>query len=111
MASGIPVAKALYLCDEILSDPNRVKPHVIGVLNAIRPPAFPHVVPRLCVFAQLIGGHGDVRCQVRIVNARNRTVEYESAEQTISFADRLQVRYFALSSTDADSVTVRGEVA
>ncbi len=48
-----PVVKALYLCDDVLSDPTRAKPHLIGVLNAIRPPAFPHVLKKLCVFAQL----------------------------------------------------------
>ena len=48
------------------------------------------------MFAQLIGGHGDVRCRVRIVNARNRDVVYESAEQVVRFSDRLQTRYFTL---------------
>lgn len=96
MASVIPVAKALYLCDDILSDPTRVKPHLIRVLNAIRTPSFPHVVPRLGVFAQLIGGHGEVRCRVRIVNAQTNDAAYESGEQTIRFDDRLQTRYFVL---------------
>jgi hypothetical protein len=96
MASVVPVAKALYLCDDILSDPTRVKPHLIGVLNAIRPPAFPHVIPRLCDFAQLIGGYGEVRCVVRVVNAHNQDVAYQSSERLVRFDDRLQTRYFSL---------------
>lgn len=96
MASVIPVAKSLYLCGDILADSTRVKPHLIGVLNAIRPPAVPHTIPHLCVFAQLIGGHGEVRCRVRIVNAHNRDVVYESAEQVVRFDDRLKTRYFIL---------------
>jgi hypothetical protein len=95
MASVIPVAKALYLCDDILSDAARVKPHLIGVLNAIRPPAFPHTIARLCIFAVLVGGYGDVRCRVRVVNAHNREVAYESPLRTIRFDDRLQTRYYA----------------
>lgn len=66
------------------------------MLNAIRPPSFPHVIPRLCVFARLIGGHGEVLCRVRIVNAQNRDVVYESADQPIRFDDRLQTRFFSL---------------
>jgi len=96
MASVIPVAKALYLCDNILADVTRVKPHLVGVLNAFRPPAFPHVIPQLCVFAQLVGGHGDVRCVVRVVNAQTRDVAYQSTERVIRFDDRLQTRYFSL---------------
>ena len=89
MAAVIPVAKALYLCDEILSDPARVKPHLIGVLNSIRPPEFPHTVERLCVFATLIGGHGEVRCLGRIVNSRSHEVAYQSTERVVRFDDRL----------------------
>lgn len=99
MSSVSPVAKALYLCDDILSDPTRVKPHLIGVLNAIRPPAFPHTLPRLCVFARLIGGHGEVKCRVEIVNAQSRTLMYTSPDQTLRFDDRRQTRYFTLRLT------------
>lgn len=74
MASIIPVAKALYLCDDILSDPARGKPHLIGVLNAIRVPTFPHTLAKLCVFAQLGGGLGDVRCYVEVVDAASGEV-------------------------------------
>lgn len=100
MASMIPIAKALYLCDDVLIDAQRVKPHVIGVLNSIRPPSFPHVLAKFCVFAQLIGGHGRVECVVRIVNAQNRDVVYESSTQSVHFTDRRQTRYFILKLTD-----------
>jgi hypothetical protein len=93
MASVIPVAKSLYLCDDILSDPARIKPHLIGVLNAIRVPAFPHVLPRLCVFAKLSDGFGDVRCRVRIVDVQDLTAAFETSERTIHFRDRRQILY------------------
>lgn len=95
-----PVVKALYLCDDVLSDPTRSKPHLIGVLNAIRPPAFPHVLKKLCVFAQLIGGHGEVRCMIRVVHAANRDLTYESNEFPLRFTDRRQTRYFVLRIED-----------
>jgi hypothetical protein len=100
MAAVIPVGKVLYLCDDILSDPARGKPHLVGILNAIRPPALPHAIPKLCVFARLVGGHGDVRCRVRVVSARDLSVVYESADQPVRFADPLQTRYFVLRLTD-----------
>jgi hypothetical protein len=105
LASVIPVAKALYLCDNVMSDPTRTKPHLIGVLNSIRAPLFPHIVPRLGVFAQLIGGYGDVRCRIRIVNAHTHAEVYQSGEQTIRFDDRLQTKYFVMRLSQ---ITVHG---
>ncbi len=96
MSSIAPIAKALYLCDEILFDPARSKAHLVGLLNSIRPPSFPHVLARLCVFAQLIGGHGEGRSRVRIVNANSLETVYESPDQVIRFDDPLQTRYVAL---------------
>jgi hypothetical protein len=96
MASVVPIANALYLCDEILSDPTRGKPHLIGVLNAVRVQAFPHTLARLGIFAQLVSGYGAVRCQVRVVSAHNREVVYQSPAQTVRFDERRQTRYFVL---------------
>jgi hypothetical protein len=96
MSSIVPIAKALYLCDEVLADRASGKPHLLGILNSIRPPSFPHVLPRLCVFAQLIGGHGEGRCRVRIVAARNLDAVYESSDQVIRFDDRLETKYYTL---------------
>ena len=88
-----PILNSLFLCDDILSDPARAKPHLIGILNAIRPPTFPYVLKRLCVFAQLIGGWGEIECRVRVVSAKNREVVYESAPVLVHFSDRRQGRY------------------
>ncbi|HXD86182.1 MAG TPA: hypothetical protein VN641_06795 [Urbifossiella sp.] len=96
----IPVVKALYLCDDVLADPTRTKPHLIGVMNAIRPPSYPYRIKKLCVFAQLIGGQGDVACVVRIVNSANRGLVYESEPFRLRFEERRQTRYFVLRITD-----------
>jgi hypothetical protein len=96
MASVIPVAKALYLCDDILSDPARVKPHLIGVLNAVRVPGFPHTLDKLCVFARLVSGYGQLRCRVRVTRASDRVIVYRSPEQMLHFTDRRQTRYYVM---------------
>ena len=93
MASVIPVAKAVFLCDDILSDPARGKPHLIGLLNAIRAPSFPYSLDRLRVFAKLVGGFGEVKCRVVIHHARSELVVYQSADQVLRFADRRMTIY------------------
>lgn len=100
MASVVPLAKALYLCDDILSDPARTKPHLIGVLNAIRAPGFPYTLAKLCVFARLVNGYGPVRCRVRIVDGGTRETVYESVENVLRFTDRMQTKYFLLRLTE-----------
>lgn len=93
MANLIPVAKAVYLCDDILSDPTRVKPHLIGVLNAIRADRYPYILPKLQVFAKLVDGLGEVRCRVLIHHARTGRVVHQTGDQVLRFADRRQTIY------------------
>jgi hypothetical protein len=55
----IPFAKALYLCDGHLGFANQ-KTDLVGIFNAIRAPAYPHVQQHFVIFAQLIGGLGPI---------------------------------------------------
>jgi hypothetical protein len=55
----IPVAKALYLCDGCIGSPNQ-KTDLMGLFNALRPQQYPHTQPQFVIFAQLIGGLGQV---------------------------------------------------
>lgn len=96
----IPLAKSVYICDDILVDPVRVKPHLIGILNSIRPPTFPHILKKLNVFAQMRGGSGRVECIVRVVNAADGSVVFESSPHAMSFSDRLETQYFILRVTN-----------
>lgn len=59
MATIIPCAKALYLCDGHLGFANQ-KTDLVGIFNAIRAPAYPHRQTHFVIFAQLIGGLGRV---------------------------------------------------
>ena len=47
----VPLAKAVYLCDDVVEDPSSRKIHLLGLFNAVRPTSYPHVLGRLCVFA------------------------------------------------------------
>jgi uncharacterized protein DUF6941 len=53
------VAKALYLCDGHLGFANR-KTDLVGIFNSIRAPVYPHVQRQFVIFAQLIGGLGQI---------------------------------------------------
>jgi hypothetical protein len=55
----IPIAKALYLCDGHLGFANQ-KTDLVGIFNAIRAPIYPHVQRHFVIFAQLIGGLGQI---------------------------------------------------
>jgi hypothetical protein len=55
----IPFAKALYLCDGHLGFADQ-KTDLVGIFNSVRPDTYPHVQPHFVIFAQLIGGQGNV---------------------------------------------------
>ena len=93
-ATILPMAKALYFCDEVLEDPTSLKTHMIGVFNAIRAPAsatFPYRLPEFCVFAQLVGGVGEVPIHVEIVDKNSEVVIYEFPKQHLRFPTRLSI--------------------
>ena len=55
----IPFAKALYLCDGHIGMANQ-KTDLVGIFNSIRAPTYPHVQQHFVIFAQLIGGLGQI---------------------------------------------------
>lgn len=91
MASVIPVAKAVYLCDDVLPDPTRSKLTIVGSFNAVRLPAdvaFPYALDKLCVFAQLVGGVGEVTCRAEVIRATTNRAIYVSGRQRLTFPGR-----------------------
>src|SRR5262245_28678087 len=73
MSSGIgPIGKIVYVCDDVVSDPTSHKFHIIGAFSSLRLPAgegFPYQHGRLCVFAQLAGGRGQMAFRAAVVDA------------------------------------------
>ncbi|MBA4065790.1 MAG: hypothetical protein C0501_19145 [Isosphaera sp.] len=45
------------------------------------------------MFARLSDGFGDIRCRVRMVDARDGATVLETAERVLSFRDRRQTLY------------------
>jgi hypothetical protein len=99
MASVLPIAKAVYVCDELVPDSTRNKLLIVGAWNAVRVPAetsFPYSLGKLCVFAQLVGGVGAVAIRVDIVRAATRTLIYSSGPRSLTFPDRHTTVTFCL---------------
>src|SRR5581483_2746540 len=92
----LPVAKAVYLCDEVRRDPSTNKIHLFGLLNSIRPDegtTFPFHLGRLCVFAQLTDGLGRFPGHVEIVNATTGDRIYRTPEHELTFPSRTRLVY------------------
>lgn len=82
-----PTLKALYVCDDALTDPANGKEHFLGVFTAFRPTETvpPFRLGRMCVFAQLTGGIGEVGVQVLVVRAADREVVFASPVHRLAF--------------------------
>lgn len=71
MAGAIlPVVKGIYVCDDVVGNPDGGKPMVVNLWDTVRAPAgLPHTLPKLCVFAWLRGGRGRVTFRIDVVRA------------------------------------------
>jgi hypothetical protein len=97
MASSVqPSAKALYLCDYHVGYENG-KVDLYGLFNAIRPATYPHTQQRFCIFAQLVGGLGQVPFFIDIRYAATDGLVYTTARNVLSFPDQMTVVQVALA--------------
>jgi hypothetical protein len=97
-----PVPKAIYLCDDVIEDPETRKLHVLGVFNSIRPAAgsdFPYSLDRLCVVVQFADGLGEVPVHVEVVESATNTVAFTSPRRVLRFSNRQQTVYACLRVT------------
>ena len=82
-----PVAKSLYLCDGHIGMANQ-KTDLIGIFNAIRPAQYPHAQRYLVIFAQLIGGLGQVPFYIDVRYAADGTLVHTTSTQGLHFPNR-----------------------
>src|SRR5439155_22788128 len=88
MASIVPVAKALTLCDFHIGYSDG-KVDLYGLFNAIRPQnGYPYTRGRFCVFAQLINGLGNVPFFVDIRFAATDELVWTTETLELSFPNR-----------------------
>jgi hypothetical protein len=97
MASIVPVAKAISLCDYHVGYSDG-KVDLYGLFNAIRPhDGFPYTRGRFCVFAQLTNGLGDVPFWVDIRFAATDELIWATETRMLFFPSRNTVVRVALT--------------
>src|SRR5262249_10106333 len=64
------------------------KTDLYGLFNAIRPRSYPHTQGRFCVFAQLVGGLGEVPFFVDVIFRPRNGLVRTTAPPQLRFPDR-----------------------
>ena len=97
MASVVPVAKALTVCDYHVGYSNG-KVDLYGFFNAIRPhTGFPYTRGRFCVFAQLINGLGHMPFFIDIRFAETDELVWTTEVRQLQFPDRTTIVQMAMT--------------
>lgn len=84
----IPVSRSLFLCETYVGHPDG-RVDLTGILSALRPAVYPHLRPRLVLFAQLCGGLGDTPVFFEIRRERDDELIRTTAERAVRFVDRI----------------------
>jgi hypothetical protein len=95
-----PTARAVFLCFHVANAEGGAV-HLGWVFDAIRPEAYPHTQPMICVVVQLSDGLGEVSVSVKVIRLPEgpeeeprRVIETEPA--LFLFESRLQLRRLVL---------------
>lgn len=91
----IPVAKALYLCEE--TDVEGGSINLYALLGALRPPSYPYTHPSFTCFAQLLGGFGRLSCYVDVRRADDLQLVRNTNVVLLDFPDRTTLRQVAIN--------------
>lgn len=63
-----PLALALILCDQIITDVGTFKKSLIGTFNSVMAERLPVIFPRMSVYAALTNGQGNTTAKLRCVS-------------------------------------------
>ena len=92
MAESVkPVAKSVYVCDDVIRDPQTGKLSLFNLWDAIRVPTgmgFPYCLAKICVFAWWRDGNGKVRTRIDLVQASTGNVIRRTSDCMIDFEAR-----------------------
>ena len=91
MAIVKPIAKSVYVCDEVTFDPQSGKLSLLNIWDTIRVPqgaGFPYRLAKICVFAWLRDGFGKIDVRVVIVEASSEMLIRKTKAFTLEFPDR-----------------------
>lgn len=86
-----PLAKCVYVCDDVVGDPASGKVSVLNLWDTVRVPAgeeFPYALAKLCVFVWWRGGVGEIHTHVEVVQAATNQVIRETSDAVLVFPRR-----------------------
>lgn len=89
-----PSPRSLFLCDSFERFPNG-KANLYGIFTRARADSYPHERIQIVVFAELVGGLGNLPFTIEIVNARSGATIFRTRERVLRFKDRLEVMQLA----------------
>lgn len=95
-----PTARAVFLCFHVANAEGGTV-HLAWVFDAIRPSAYPHIQPVVCVVVQLSDGFGEVPISVKLIRFPENPSEearriIETEPTFFRFESRLQLRRLVL---------------
>jgi hypothetical protein len=88
-----PISRTLFVCDRFLRF-HSGKCNLYGIFTEAQADGFPHVHIRIVVFAEFVDGLGNVPFVIRIVDAGNAELIYETPVRHLQFQDRMTVVQF-----------------
>ncbi|MBI3409270.1 MAG: hypothetical protein HY040_13060 [Planctomycetes bacterium] len=86
-----PVAKCVYVCDEVVADPSSGKISVLNLWDAIRIPAtaaLPYTLKKVSVFVWCRDGLGKMKTRIDIIEVDSETVVRRTKSCVLDFKRR-----------------------
>jgi hypothetical protein len=91
-----PVAKQMYVCDDVVSDPASGKVSILNLWDTVRIPThktFPYQLAKVCVFVWWRDGSGKVRSGIDVVQAANAKLVRRTKDYILEFTNRFDSLY------------------
>jgi len=92
MAVVKPVAKSVYVCDEVIIDPQSRKLSLLNIWDTIRVPQgalFPYRLAKMCMFAWFRDGFGKIGARIVVVEASTDKPVFRTEVFTLDFPNRI----------------------
>lgn len=87
-----PIAKRVYVCDDVIGDPLSGKVSLFNLWDAVRVPSaevFPFCLAKVCVFVWWGDGFGKVKSRIDIVHGATETLVRRTRDCILNFEQRL----------------------
>lgn len=85
----LPIVRYTLVCDDLLTDPNRLgKPMIVGLICLLSPetdPPYPFWLGQMCVFLILTEGRGTGECELKLIFEETGDLVWQTRRLPIAF--------------------------